>query len=163
MTGPVNQNNPIPPEKVSGGCDSRSEPAAMPPPVPPPHEGWSLALVTGVFAVAALMFYFLDPASAPGFWTCPFHKLTGWYCPGCGGQRALHEVLHGRILAALYLNAFAVLFFLPLAAYAYLAYALRVLGLAQLPRLALKDRHVLALIAVMILFGIVRNFSGPLP
>ena len=29
---------------------------------------------------------------------CPFHALTGFYCPGCGGTRALRCLLQGNLL-----------------------------------------------------------------
>ena len=32
---------------------------------------------------------------------CPFHAVTGWYCPGCGGTRALGALLRGDAVAAL--------------------------------------------------------------
>ena len=32
---------------------------------------------------------------------CNIYRLTGWYCPGCGGTRAVKALLHGRILASL--------------------------------------------------------------
>lgn len=35
---------------------------------------------------------------------CPFHELFHIYCPGCGGTRALFELLHGHILQSLYYN-----------------------------------------------------------
>lgn len=38
----------------------------------------------------------------------PFHALTGWDCPACGGQRALHSLLHGRFGEALRFNPFLV-------------------------------------------------------
>ena len=34
--------------------------------------------------------------------------LTGWDCPACGGQRALHSLLHGRVGEALHFNPFLV-------------------------------------------------------
>lgn len=33
---------------------------------------------------------------------CPFHMLTGYYCPGCGGTRAVKYFLSGRILKSFY-------------------------------------------------------------
>lgn len=31
------------------------------------------------------------------FAPCLFHLLTGWYCPGCGGTRAVKYLLAGKI------------------------------------------------------------------
>ncbi|MDO4294535.1 MAG: DUF2752 domain-containing protein [bacterium] len=33
---------------------------------------------------------------------CAFRRLTGYYCPGCGGTRAFRALLHGRIRESLY-------------------------------------------------------------
>jgi hypothetical protein len=133
------------------------------PRVSAPREGWSLALLTGILLAGTLLFYFFDPATSGGFWVCPFHRLTGWYCPGCGGQRALHELLHGHFTAALRLNPFAVLVFFPVAGYSYAVYALRVLGLAQFPGIAVRGWMVMALLVTIILFGLFRNFWGLMP
>jgi hypothetical protein len=127
----------------------------------PPREGRSLTLLTFVLCAGLLAFYLFDPATSGGFWVCPFHRLTGWYCPGCGGQRALHELLHGHFAAAFRLNPFAVLVFLPVAGYAYAAYALRVLGIARFPGAAVRNWQAIVLLAAMILFGVVRNVWGP--
>lgn len=45
------------------------------------------------------VYFFLDPAELP-FPKCPSLLLTGWKCPGCGSQRALHQLLHGNIAEA---------------------------------------------------------------
>jgi hypothetical protein len=58
---------------------------------------------------AALVLFFFDPSRFAFYPQCPFHKLTGLDCPGCGGLRAMHQLLHGNILTALRFNAFAVL------------------------------------------------------
>ncbi len=33
---------------------------------------------------------------------CVFHRITGLYCPGCGGTRAVTALFHGKILVSLY-------------------------------------------------------------
>lgn len=35
---------------------------------------------------------------------CGIHEIFHIYCPGCGGTRALFELLHGHILRSLYFN-----------------------------------------------------------
>lgn len=42
------------------------------------------------------MFYKLLEIARQGF-PCLFHLLTGYYCPGCGGTRAVRYLLHGEI------------------------------------------------------------------
>ena len=33
-----------------------------------------------------------------------FHATTGLQCPGCGGLRATHQLLHGQLAAAFHYN-----------------------------------------------------------
>ncbi len=47
---------------------------------------------------------------------CPFHALTGWFCPGCGSTRALHALIHGDAALALAMNPLLVVV-LPLLAW----------------------------------------------
>ena len=52
-----------------------------------------------------IVYYMFDPTSQNLiFWQCPFYWLTGWQCPGCGTQRALHSLLHGQFSAAFQYN-----------------------------------------------------------
>ena len=39
---------------------------------------------------------------------CALHRLTGYYCPGCGGSRAVTALLHGEILTSLYYHPIVV-------------------------------------------------------
>ncbi|MEZ3589757.1 MAG: DUF2752 domain-containing protein [Muribaculaceae bacterium] len=63
-------------------------------------------VVTGCVALLALVavYFTLDP-STMRFPRCPFLVLTGWRCPGCGSQRAVHALLHGDVAAAWRFNA----------------------------------------------------------
>jgi hypothetical protein len=123
----------------------------------------ALAVSTAVGVLVAAALWMFNPAEAGFFWRCPFNALTGWYCPGCGGQRALHLLLHGRFLEALHLNALAVLVFAPVAAYAYLGVVLRALDVAELPVPSITPRHLTAFFFVVAAYGILRNLPwGPL-
>src|SRR5580693_9291812 len=54
----------------------------------------SVAMLAAV-AVGAVLLELFDPATSGIFPPCPFRYLTGWYCPGCGSLRAIHQLLHG--------------------------------------------------------------------
>lgn len=47
-----------------------------------------------------------DPGTSVLAPKCPFKLLTGFDCPACGNQRALHALLHGQWLAAFRYNPF---------------------------------------------------------
>ncbi len=51
-----------------------------------------LAGATGVLVLLPL-YYLWDPERGL-FPACPFHSITGFYCTGCGSQRALHDLMH---------------------------------------------------------------------
>jgi hypothetical protein len=48
-----------------------------------------LLLLTGM-----VIFYVFDPETHAFFPQCMFLMLTGFECPGCGTQRAIHSLLH---------------------------------------------------------------------
>jgi predicted ABC-type sugar transport system permease subunit len=62
-------------------------------------------------AILALgMLYFnLNPKSFAYFPKCPFYSFTGLYCPGCGSQRAFHEMLHGNLWVGIQHNFLIIL------------------------------------------------------
>ncbi len=55
------------------------------------------------------MYYNYNPATVGFFPSCPSRTLTGLLCPGCGSQRALHELLHFNIGAAMRYNPLMVI------------------------------------------------------
>jgi hypothetical protein len=52
-----------------------------------------------------VLLYRVDPEQTPIFPPCLFRWLTGLYCPGCGGTRCVHALLHGELGQALAYNA----------------------------------------------------------
>ena len=61
-------------------------------------------LVIGVVVVVVL--FFLDPSQHALMPKCVFKLLTGYSCPGCGFQRAVHAFLHGDVMGAVRFNLF---------------------------------------------------------
>lgn len=115
-------------------------------------------LVLLVGAAVYLLWRF-DPREVR-LWVCMFHATTGFYCPGCGATRATHELLHGRLLAALRDNAFWVMV-LPLVAYTAVGEVLRLTqgrGLRYAP--LARPRLLITLAVAGLLFGVLRNIPG---
>lgn len=88
---------------------------------------------------------------------CLFHRLTGWDCPLCGGQRMLVALLHADFRAAFALNPF-LMCSLPLFA-AWLLPYLRPSSIKKHPFLSkiCTDRIFFLYLFVALLWGIWRN------
>jgi hypothetical protein len=108
-------------------------------------------------AVGIAIFFAFDPTKVSFFPPCMFHEMTGLDCPGCGAQRALHQLLHGNLLAALHLNAMFVVS-LPLVAWFGPRFVLRTL---KGQPVTLNSRWLWFYVAAWIAFGVLRNV--PLP
>lgn len=69
---------------------------------------WKYLGIGGGMILAGVVYYTLNPTSSSLFPKCPFFVWTGWKCPGCGSQRAVHALLHGDVAAAWGYNALLV-------------------------------------------------------
>lgn len=106
--------------------------------------------------VGLLLLWKFDPASSGIFPPCPLHYLTGWYCPGCGSLRAMHQLLQGNVRAGWALNPLTMVL-LPFIGYGLMSQALLVLRGRRLPGIFLSANIIRALCGVIVLFGILRN------
>ena len=64
-----------------------------------------ITVVIVLLLVFGFIYYAIDPATSTVFPRCTFLTLTGYKCPGCGSQRAIHALLNGDIKGALSYNA----------------------------------------------------------
>jgi len=75
--------------------------------MPPSRSSRFAWLLLGLIALAgAGVLFFFDPAAHAFYPACPLHAVTGLDCPACGGLRAAHLLLHGRVRDAYALNPF---------------------------------------------------------
>ncbi|MFR9752577.1 DUF2752 domain-containing protein [Nocardia sp. 004] len=65
-------------------------------------------LVAGVGVGVGVLLHLRDPHIEGSYGSCPSYVLTGWYCPGCGGMRAVHDLTDGRVIDALHSNLLAI-------------------------------------------------------
>ena len=117
----------------------------------PIATGCCLAL--GAAYVAAV-----DPAQGGAFVPCPFHAITGLWCPGCGLTRATHQLLHGHLEQGLHDNLLAP-FVLMLIVASWLAWLLDSTG-ARPRRRRLPGWATAVAIVIALAFGVVRNLPG---
>jgi len=115
----------------------------------------NIGLLIG-FTGLAVLFFLLDPAKHDLFPRCIFNSLTGYYCPGCGSQRAIHSLLHLDFAGVvsynfLFIPAFLLIF------YHYMHPVFnRFFGL-KLPNVFYFRNTPLIILGVIVLFWILRN------
>jgi len=111
--------------------------------------------MAGLALAGVSALFLIDPARHE-IYPCLLYTTTGLRCPGCGGLRATHQLLHGHLAAAWALNPLAVLL-VPLYAWFSCHIAsglLRGRGLASnTPRPAV----IWLGLGGLVLFGILRN------
>lgn len=115
-----------------------------------------LAGLISASVVAAVLLYMYNPSDSGVFPPCPFHKLTGLYCPGCGSLRGLHQLLHGHVLAAVKLNGLMVLA-LPFIGYGLLAQGLKYFFEIRIPVIFVPACWIWAVLGLIVFFAILRN------
>lgn len=116
---------------------------------------FKILLVIALFGV--LSFYFIfDPSEFLFFPKCPFHSLTGFYCPGCGSQRAAHAILNGHILEGLRHNFLIVLLTFVLG-YQLILYLITRFSKRNVKNILHNSKTTYTILVLVILFWILRN------
>lgn len=119
-----------------------------------------LATASAMIGGFLLLVYHFDPATTEVFPLCPFRYFTGYYCPGCGSIRALHQLLHGHLLIAMSYNPLAVLS-LPFIVYWGASQAVLLWRGEPLPSRFVPARWIWALLVVVLSFWVLRNLAYP--
>lgn len=111
----------------------------------------------GLFAVAAVgvLYFAVDPGTAVWMPKCMIHVVTGYDCPGCGSQRAVHALLHGEIAQAFRANALFVIM-LPLLMLMLISELFKK-RLKTLNRILCNFKVAYSILGVVVLWGILRN------
>lgn len=110
----------------------------------------------GIFFVVIRYFYMNNPANNDTpFAICMTKRIANIDCPGCGGQRAFHQLLHGNFIEAGQLNIF-IYFFAPLLAYIFFSFALKPFNI-NFPDIDISLKGLLIILLVFIIFTLFRN------
>ncbi len=61
-------------------------------------------IVIALVTVMVVVYRNNNPLDTPIFPKCGFYVATGYKCPGCGSQRAIHYLLNGEIVESIKQN-----------------------------------------------------------
>jgi hypothetical protein len=115
----------------------------------------ALGAAAGATALVAL----IDPQGGGPYPTCPSRLLLGVDCPGCGGLRGTHDLLHGNVVEALDHNLL-----LPLVlGFMAVAFGRWLLPLVGRPARPLHPPRwaLVASLVVVVAFTVLRNLPVP--
>ncbi|MCX7547664.1 DUF2752 domain-containing protein [Xanthomarina sp. F1114] len=113
-----------------------------------------LALLAGSGIIT--FFYFWNPANNVLFPKCLFYSATNLYCPGCGSQRAIHQILHGHITTGLKFN-YLIGFLTLVLSYQLYVFIVQAYFNKSVKNLLHKPLTTKLILIVVLLFWILRN------
>jgi hypothetical protein len=117
-------------------------------------------IIFGVLAFFGMLalYIFWNPSHSNIFPKCPVYYTTGLYCPGCGSQRAAHQILNGHIIDGIRHNYLIALLALVLLYQGFIFIMNNVLN-KGITNLLHKSKVTLAILVIVILFWILRNIN----
>ncbi|MDU1889932.1 MAG: DUF2752 domain-containing protein [Dysgonomonas sp.] len=107
--------------------------------------------------IAGGIYYLFSPEESRFFPQCPFHYLTGFDCPGCGSQRAIHHLLHREFKFALYSNPLLVVAIPYIIIGIYMEYFGGKERFPRLRQIAYGKKAAIIILVLILVFWLVRN------
>jgi len=104
----------------------------------------------------AILYFFVNPSNVNFLPKCPLYVTTGIYCPGCGSQRATHQLLQFNFLGVLQQN---VLYFMGILVLGYHG-AITLLNLyfkKHIYNYIYHPKTPIIILVIIILFWVLRN------
>lgn len=123
---------------------------------------WRAALPVGAVLILAGAVAFIvsrNPYATSVTGPCLMLHVTGLYCPGCGGTRAVYSLATGDVIGALEMNAFVVLLVIPPVILGLLWWLLHSLDV-KVPRVRIGTPVVWSYVGVLLLFAVMRNIPA---
>lgn len=111
-----------------------------------------LLLVLGL----AFLYFYTNPSEVDFLPKCPLYITTGFYCPGCGSQRATHQLLNLNIFGIIQQNVLF-LFALILIGYQGIVWSLNHFFKKNIYNYLYHPKLPIAILLLVFTFWILRN------
>jgi len=117
----------------------------------------ALSIFAIIFFFGVIVYFYQNnPAkNETAFAICMTKRIADIDCPGCGGQRAFHQLLNGNFIEAGKLNIF-IYFFVPLLAYIFFSFTLKPFNI-NFPDIDISTKNLGFILLFFAVFTVVRN------
>ncbi|MCU0373474.1 MAG: DUF2752 domain-containing protein [Ignavibacteria bacterium] len=116
---------------------------------------YQTAVLTAAVFFIVVMFVW-NPSIQKYYPDCIFNSVTGLQCPGCGGLRGTHSILHLNFSEAFFYNPL-VFVSTPVIIYVIIYYMMNLLFGVKLPKFTVTPLLATVISALVLLFWIYRN------
>lgn len=117
-------------------------------------------LAAGTIAATTVALHFRDPHVTHSWGVCPLYAMTGIYCPGCGGLRAVNDLTNGQVGTAASSNLLFVAA-IPFLVAIFARWSLAAWHGRRVDVLPPLSRPVrIGLVALVVVFTLARNWPG---
>lgn len=115
-------------------------------------------LVLGALVYILFQLFDSNPFTILGtkFGACPFYRITGYLCPGCGGTRAFHAFITGHFIISFLNNAF-VWYVMTCYVCFMVSQTIRKCTKGKYKGIAFKMRYIYFGVAILLLQWIIKN------
>ena len=109
-----------------------------------------------LIGVIAFLYFSINPSEIGFFPKCPLYSTTGVYCPGCGSQRAMHDILHLNIKGVIGHNLLFLLGLL-IVIYHFIIEGITLFSKTKVNNILYHPKTPIILLIIIIIYWILRN------
>lgn len=113
-----------------------------------------LLAVLGILCFVCNIYDIRLAGNLPG--RCILHEMTGYYCPGCGGTRAVDALMHGKIIRSFLYHPVVVYTAAILLFYA-LSHTVSIISKGKVKAMLFRPLYLYLMIAIILIQWVIKN------
>lgn len=104
----------------------------------------------------AFLYFYINPSNVNFLPKCPLYITTGFYCPGCGSQRATHHLLNFNFLGVIQQNILFI-FWILFAVYYLIIEGVNLIFKKNIYNYLYHKKTPIIILIFVLIFWVVRN------